>query len=175
MLQQCCSKDNMRSMLKFLVALAVAFVAMMTFRALVFTIYTVPGSQLEPEFKAGDRVMVNRWSYGLRTGDDGLFSYGRLCWQSVSNGDFVAVDDSLGNVSIGCCTALPGDTIRWQERTIVVPGKQNCAKHNYYMIDRLGLVREEQIIGRVFLIVYNRAPGTAFWTGYDTDRLLLSR
>ena len=175
MLQQCCSKDNMRSTLKFLVALAVAFIVMMAFRALVFTIYTIPGSQLEPAFKAGDRVMVNRWSYGLRTGGSGLFSYGRLCWQAINKGDLVAADDSIGNVSIGCCTALPGDTIRWQERTIIVPGKANCAKHNYYLIDRLGLVREEQIIGRVFLIVYNRHPDSTFWRGYDPDRLLLPR
>ena len=165
----------MRSTLKFLVAFVVAFIVMMAFRALVFTIYTVPGSQLEPDFKAGDRVMVNRWSYGLRTGGSGLFSYGRLCWQAIEKGDYVAVDDTLGNVSIGCCTALPGDTVKWKERTIIVPGKANCAKQDYYMIDRLGLVREEQVIGRVFLIVYNRAPGSAFWNGYDADRLLLSR
>ena len=163
----------MRSTLKFLMALVVAFVVMMTFRALVFTIYTVPGSHLEPAFKAGDRVMVNRWSYGLRTGGGGLFSYGRLCWQAVEKGDFVAIDDSLGNVTIGCCTALPGDTVRWQGRTIIVPGKANCANHDYYMIDRLGLIREEQIIGRAFLIVYNHAPGHFFWSGYDADRLLM--
>ena len=57
----------MRSTLKFLLALVVAFAAMLTFRALVFTIYTVPDASVEPTFKAGDRVMVNRWSYGLRT------------------------------------------------------------------------------------------------------------
>ena len=165
----------MRSTLKFLLALAVAFVVMRAFRALVFTIYTVPGSQLDPAFKAGDRVMVNRWSYGLRTGGEGLFSYGRLCWQAVDKGDYVAVDDTIGNVSIGQCTGLPGDTVKWQGRTLVVPGKDNCAKHDYYMIDRFGLIREEQIIGRVFLIVYNRTPGSFFWNGYDTDRFLLSR
>jgi signal peptidase I len=165
----------MRSTLKFLLALAVAFVVMMAFRALVVTIYTVPGSQLEPAFKAGDRVMVNRWSYGLRTGGEGLFSYGRLCWQAVDKGDYVAVDDTVGNVSVGQCTGLPGDTVKWQGRTFVVPGKASCAKHDYYMIDRFGLIREEQIIGRVFLIVYNHAPGSFFWNGYDTDRLLLSR
>jgi signal peptidase I len=165
----------MRNTLKFLVALAVAFIVMMAFRALVFTIYTVPGPQLEPAFKAGDRVMVNHWSYGLRTGGGGLFSYGRVCWQAVEKGDYVAVDDSAGNVSIGCCTALPGDTVSWQGRTIVVPGKAYCAKHDYYMIDRLGLVLEEQVIGRVILIVYNRKPGSPLWSGYDTERLLIAR
>ena len=58
----------MRNLLKFLLALTVALMLMMAFRALVFTIYYVDGDGLEPEFVAGDHVMVNRWSYGLRTG-----------------------------------------------------------------------------------------------------------
>ena len=165
----------MRSTLKFLLALAIAFVVMLMFRALVFTIYTVPGSSLEPAFKAGDRVMVNRWSYGLRTGGEGLFSYGRLCSQPVVKDDWVAVDDSAGNVVIGLCTGLPGDTICMEGRTLIIPGKANCARHDYYRIEQMGLVREEQIIGRVSLIVYNHAPGKPFWLGYDSRRLLLPK
>lgn len=165
----------MRSTLKFIVALAAAFIAMLAFRALVFTIYTVPGSLLEPAFKAGDRVMVNRWSYGLRTGGSGLFPYGRLWRQPITKDDLVAVDDSAGNVLLGRCTALPGDTIQIEGRTVIVPGKLNCARHDYYSIDQLGLVREEQIIGRVSLVIYNHAPGHAFWRGYSSKRILLPR
>lgn len=163
----------MRSTLKFITALAVAFLVMLVFRALVFTIYTVPGSSLEPTFKAGDRVMVNRWSYGLRTGGGGLFSYGRLCRQPIAKGDWVAVDDSTGQVLIGRCTALPGDTVRWQQRTVVVPGKVSCAHHDYYLFDSLTMVREEQIIGRVMLVVYGHIPGRPFWNSYDATRFLL--
>ena len=144
----------MRSTLKFLIALAVAFVAMLTFRALVFTIYPVPSSALERE---------------------GLFSYGRLCGQPIEKDDLVALDDSAGNVQIGRCIALPGDTISYQQRTVIIPGKQNCARHDYYQIEPLGLVREEQIIGRVALVVYNHAPGQPFWLGYDARRLLLPK
>ena len=165
----------MRSTLKFLVAFVVAFIVMMAFRALVFTIYTVPGSTLEPIFKKGDRVMVNRWSYGLRTGGEGLFSYGRLCRQPVGMNDWVAFDDSSGRVLIGRCTAQPGDTIHWQQRTLVVPGKANCSHHDYYRIDQFGLIREEQIIGRVMMVVYQHTPGNVFWRGYDSRRLLLPK
>lgn len=163
----------MRSTLKFLLALAVAFVVMLTFRALAFTIYTVPGSDLEPRFKAGDRVMVNRWSYGLRTGGSGLFSYGRICRRPVAKGDWVAVSDSAGKVVIARCTALPGDTIRQQGRTFIVPGTFSCARQDYYQVDSVALVREEQIIGRVVLVVYNHKPGCVFWSDYDAERLLL--
>lgn len=163
----------MRSTLKFLLALAVAFVAMLAFRALVFTIYTVPGSQFEPTFKAGDRVMVNRWSYGLRMGDGCLFSYDRMCRQPVHQGHWVVVDDSLGQILMGRCTALPGDTVRWQDRKLILPSKAACAQHDYYMVDGVGLVREERIIGRVTLVVYNHKPGSPFWSDYSASRLLL--
>ena len=163
----------MRSTLKFFVVLAVAFATMLLLRALFFTIYIVPGSQLEPTFKAGDRVMVNRWSYGLRTGDGRLFSYGRLCRQSVCKDHWVAVDDSLGQTLIGRCTALSGDTVRWQERKFVLPSKAACARHDYYFIDGVGFVREEQIIGRVVLVVYNHTLGSPFWCDYSVSRFLL--
>ena len=61
----------MRSTLKFLIVLAVSLLVMLVFRALAFTVYAVGGKALEPDFKAGDRVLVNRWSYGLRTGAAG--------------------------------------------------------------------------------------------------------
>ena len=83
----------MRNTLKFLLVLAVSLLLMMAFRALAFTVYKVEGSGLEPEFSAGDRVLVNRWSYGLRTGGGGPFSYGRLCRQPVERGDLVAYED----------------------------------------------------------------------------------
>lgn len=158
--------------LKFLIALIVAVVVMLIFRALVFTIYTVPGTTLEPVFKAGDRVMVNRWSYGLRTGDDSLFPYGRLCRQKVTKGDWIAVEDSTGHVLLGQCQALPGDTIRLDSRTIIVPGKLTCAHHDYYHIGNFGLVREEQIIGRVAFVVFNHKLNEPLWRGYDASRLL---
>ena len=159
--------------MSFIYRLAAAFAAMLLFRALVFTVYTVPGPQLEPTFKAGDRVMVNRWSYGLRTGDGRLFSYGRLWRQPVHQGDWVVVDDSLGQTLIGRCTALPGDTVRWQERTLIVPSKAACARYDYYLLDSLGFVREEQIVGRIALVVYNHTPEQPFWCGYPVERFLL--
>jgi signal peptidase I len=161
-----------RDTLKFIGALIIAFLIMLLFRALIFTIYTVPGSSLEPVFKPGDRVLVNRWSYGLRTGGGSLFSYGRICQQPVRRGDWIAVNDTTGHVMMGQCVSLPGDTVRWQGHTIIVPGKVNCARHDYYGTEQLGLVQEEQIIGRVTFVMYNHQPGTAFWEGYDHGRWL---
>ncbi len=170
----------MRSTLKFLAALIAAFVLMLAFRALVFTTYTVVGADMAPLFHSGDRVMVNRWSYGLRTGGTGIFSYGRLARQTVERGDVIAVDDDSARHVLLCrCLAQPGDTVSMAGRTIVVPGTVTCAQQDYYLVRPLGkdcrtmLLPEQHIIGRTFLIFFNHQPDQPFWTGYDHKRLLL--
>lgn len=181
----------MRNTLKFLLVLAVSLLLMMAFRALAFTVYKVEGSGLEPEFSAGDRVLVNRWSYGLRTGGGGgPFSYGRLCRQPVERGDLVAYEDPRDSTHIsvlfGRCRALPGDTVRYQGHLEEVPSLKNCADADYYWMQALneknpldsrllGPISEERIIGRAVLIVFSHRPGDAPWTGYRSDRLLLPK
>jgi signal peptidase I len=168
-----------RSTLKFLLAFAIAMMVMMAFRALVFTVFTIPGNRLSPVFQPGDRVMVNRWSYGLRTGGAGsIFSYGRLCQQSVEKGDLVAINDSTGSVQVCRCKAQPGDTLHVKGRILAVPGVYNCAQQDYYWMESVdgreaGMVAEEQVMGRVFLIVYNHDDRLPFWRGFDRQRLLL--
>lgn len=179
----------MKATLKFLLTLTVALLIMLAFRALVFTIYTVDGDGLQPEFQKGDRVMVNRWSYGLRTGsDEGLFSYGRLCRQQIEKGDIVAFedprDDSRNTVLFGRCRALPGDTVRYRGYVELVPSLKNCADADYYWMQalnednpldsrQLGFISEQLIIGRAFLIVFSHDNAKPFWAGYQHDRLLL--
>jgi signal peptidase I len=161
----------MRNTLKFFAALLVAFLVMLAFRALVFTIYYVDNSSLKPAFLEGDHVMVNRWSYGLRAGGNALFSYGRICRQQPQKGDFIAFDDSIGRVFIATCTALPGDTVG----SAVVPSIRGCADADYYLTDRYGLVREESIIGRACMVLYSHDPAYPFWNGYLKSRFMLFR
>jgi signal peptidase I len=169
--------------------LALALVAMLGFRALVLTIYTVEGDGLSPEFMAGDHVMVNRWSYGLRTGsENGLFSYGRLCRQMPKIGDFIAYEDPRDSTSrsvlFGCCQALPGDTVECDGRMIVVPSVKDCADSDYYWISALGegnpidsrvlgFVSERRIIGRAFLVVFNHDASQPLLCGWHHERLFL--
>ncbi|MBR0048759.1 MAG: signal peptidase I [Prevotella sp.] len=156
---------------KFLLALLVAFVMMLVFRALVFTIYYVEDSSLKPAFIGGDHVMVNRWSYGLRTGDNKLFPYGRICRQQPKRGDYIAFDDSLGHVFISKCTALPGDTVG----TFIVPSTKGCYDADYYLTERYGFVSESRIIGRACIILYSHDPAYPFWDGYLESRFMLIR
>lgn len=181
----------MRSTLKFILALAVSLVAMMAFRAVVATVYTVEGDGLAPVFVKGDRVLVNRWSYGLRTGsDDGLFSYGRLCWQLVEVGDYVAYEDPRDStrhtILFGRCHAQPGDTILCNGRPTVVPSRKDCADADYYWLRalgqgnptdsrELGFISEQRIIGRAVLIVYNHDARHPLSSGWRLERLLLPK
>ena len=174
----------MRNTFKFLLALAIAFAVMLAFRSLVMTVCMIEGDGLAPQFIAGDHVVVNRWSYGLRTGEKGgLFDYGRICRQDIKKGDFIAFEDSLGQVLICRCTALPGDTIM---KNVVVPGLVNCADQDYYWVEpvgknnllssrQLGFIPEQRIIGRACLVLYSRDPSASFWKGYRSERLLLPR
>ena len=178
----------MRPALRFLIALTISLSSVMVVRALAFTIYTVGGDGLEPTFKAGDHVMVNRWSYGLRTGSSRLFGFGRLCRQPVERGDIVAFEDPTDStytrVLFGKVKALPGDTIRYGKHVILLPSLQDCADHDYYWIQSVGEkntfdsrifgpVADERVIGRAFLIIYSHDPSAALWRGYPSDRWLL--
>lgn len=175
----------MKALAKFIAALAVAATLMLAFRALVFTLYTVEGRALEPELMQGDRVLVNRWSYGLRTGGTGsLFRYGRMGHSRVEPGDLVAFDspaDSLPGVLICRCKAGPGDTVRTAAGTAVVPGLATCADEDCYWMEavgrgntmdsrRFGPVPESRIIGRVCVVLYSHDDTMPPYMGYRKER-----
>jgi len=177
-------KKEMRKTLKFLLSLAVALLAMIAFRALGLSLYTVGGDGLSPVFLSGDRVLVNRWSYGLRVGggDHSLFGYGRLWRQPIEKGDIVAFEHPTeGDIVICRCKGLPGDTLVSDGETLVVPSLKDCADADYYWLESinrenpvdsrlLGFVSEEYIIGRAVMVAYSHDPDSTLWTGWRADR-----
>ena len=158
--------------LRFLLALIVAFALMMAFRVLAMTVYTISDDALMPQLSRGDRVLVNRWSYGLRVSGGALFSYGRIGRQQVNVGDLVVVDSDEGDASttsIFRCAAVPGDTVTIDGLLTVVPSLEACADADYYLMEDCagrGFVREEQIIGRVTHIVYSHNLEAPLWMGW---------
>lgn len=180
----------MKACVKSILALTVAALLMLAFRSLAFTIYTVGGDALGPDFRSGDRIMVNRWSYGLRTGSaDGLFRYGRIARQDIGRGEIVAFDspaDSMPGVMVCRCRAVPGDTVSTATGSVIVPGRDTCADQEYYWMEALdkndttdsrlfGFVPENLVIGRVCMIVYNHDDAQPFYTGYRSDRVLIMK
>ena len=156
-------------------------------RAVVMTVYTIPGDGLRPMFMAGDRVLVSRWSYGLRVGggDSWPFGYGRLWRDEIKRGDILAFENptDVGSIVVCRCKGVPGDTLDVMGETLVVPGIRDCADADYYWLESvneenpvdsrlLGFISEEYIIGRVVMVAYSHDPSEPLWRGWRSDRLL---
>ena len=178
---------TMRKTIKFVLALVVALVLMLCFRVLAFTVYTIDGQGLSPLFCQGDRVLINRWSYGLRVGGEGSpFGYGRIGRNAVNRGDLVAFENpqNPNEVLICRCKALPGDTIHHEGQALVVPGLKSCASADHYWMEAisqenaldshfLGFIPEQYIIGRAIMVIYSHDPSESLFCGWRNDRLFM--
>ena len=176
----------MPNWLKFAIAFASAFVLMLAFRALAFSVYTVEGKGLQPVYISGDRLLVNKWSYGLRIDGGGIIPYSRMLRKPVQRGDIVLFDlpnDTIQGEFIARCKAVPGDTIQVQNRMVVIPGLKDCADADYYWLESIypknpadsrcfGFISERNIIGRVVTILYSHDDQREFWEGYREERIL---
>ncbi len=160
----------MTKWLKYVIPLVSAFALMLVIRALVVSTLSVNGNGLAPVFKQGDQLLINRCSYGMRIEGHGLLPYSRLMRRPVRKGDIVAFklpSDSIKGLMIARCTGVPGDTIRTNRGTMLVPGLKTCAKTDYYWLEALnkqnpvdsrhiGFIAEKQIVGKVVTVLYNR-------------------
>lgn len=108
----------MRSLLKTLL-IAIALVLLV--KLMAFTSCTIPSSGMENTLYQGDRVIVNKWSYGFRVPFISLFGYHRWGNFSVEKGDIVlfnnpfprSLDEAidLREVFMNRCVGVPGDTL----------------------------------------------------------------
>ena len=160
----------MANWLKYVIAFASAFALMLAIRTLAFSIHGVVGNGLAPLYQNGDRLLINRCSYGLRIEGHGILPYSRLMRSPVERGDIVAFRvpcDSIAGLYIARCRAIPGDTISTQEGALLVPGLKTCAKTDYYWLEsinpnnpadsrHIGFIPESHIIGKVISVLYNR-------------------
>lgn len=178
----------MKEALKFLLALAITTVIMLAVRALFIEIYAVRNTLAPSPLMGGDRVLVNRWSYGLRAGDNVLVPYSRWFADSIRRGDLVAFNPPadtvrpafLRDVFIARVKALPGDTVAIGKERFVIPvGNKECNHHGKKLFlleadkpQNRWIVPESNIIGRVFLIVYSTNAGGRWPWNYRKNRWL---
>lgn len=165
----------MRNAIRFLISLGVAWIVLLLVRTLAFTSYTIADRSLEPSLLQGDRVIVNRWSYGLRTGGDSLFRYARIMPSPAKKGDFIAFyipvgmqkNGRSGKILIGRVAAVPGDTIAVYGKNFRIPKDCKTCSRSYQALYAIGpandsclfLVSEKDVVGRVCWIVYNFRNG----------------
>ena len=110
-------------------ALAVAIIIVLLVKTFAFTSCTIPFSGMENSLYQGDRIIVNKWSYGLRTPFMSLFSYHRWGNGEVREGDIVVFNNprpvnpqtavDRREVFISRCVGVPGDTLMLTDQLTV--------------------------------------------------------
>ena len=106
--------------LKWIFAFAGAIAVVLLLRGFAFTSYLIPSTGMENSLFQGERILVNKWSYGLRLPLMSLFSYHRWCERSVRQQDVVVFNNpaAIGQptidrreIYISRCIGTPGDTL----------------------------------------------------------------
>ena len=101
-------------------ALLGAFLLVGFLRLFMVSLLVIPQEGERPVFYAGDRVLVNKLSYGVRIPFIHWFGYHRLGKGTVDIGHWVAFNNPIASpkvqidrkeVFVGRCIALPGDTL----------------------------------------------------------------
>jgi signal peptidase I len=101
----------------FVIIGSVALVSLV--RCFAFSSVTIPTDGMAPSLYSGERILVNRWSYGLRLPLMSLFGYHRLHESKPAYGDVIVFNNPLSRSAsverrelfISRCIARPGDTV----------------------------------------------------------------
>ncbi len=105
---------------KWIFAFAGAIAVVLLLRGFAFTSCLIPSTGMENSLFQGERILVNKWSYGLRVPLMSLFSYHRWCERSVRQQDVVVFNNpaAIGlptidrrEIYISRCIGTPGDTL----------------------------------------------------------------
>ena len=110
----------MRKGFKWIIAFAGAIVIVLLLRGFAFTSCLIPSSGMENSLFQGERILVNKWSYGLRVPYMSLFSYHRWNPRRIDKDDIVVFNNPAAikepvidrrEIYISRCIGVPGDTL----------------------------------------------------------------
>lgn len=113
-------KSPNRKYRRWAIVLTAAVVIVLLLRSFVFTSYIIPSSGMENSLYRGDRIIVNKWSYGLRPPCILFPSCPRWHSQPVKSGDIVVFNNPADisqpvidkrEIFISRCIATPGETL----------------------------------------------------------------
>lgn len=106
-------------------AMLTAVVLVLLIKTFAFTSCTIPSTGMENSLYQGERVLVNKWSYGLRM----PFSTWRWLEKPVRKGDVVLFNNpnprsphtsvSSRELFISRCVGVPGDTLMLNDELLV--------------------------------------------------------
>ncbi len=105
---------------KWILAFVGAIVIVLLLRGFAFTSCLIPSTGMENSLFQGERILVNKWSYGLRLPLMSAFSYHRWRERPVQKRDIVVFNNPAGiqqptidrrEIYISRCIGTPGDTL----------------------------------------------------------------
>ena len=105
---------------KWILVFAGAIVIVLLLRGFAFPSCFIPSTGMENSIFQGERILVNKWSYGLRVPFMSIFSYHRWRERPVREQDIVVFNNPAGirqpvidrrEIYIGRCIGVPGDTL----------------------------------------------------------------
>ena len=105
---------------KWIFAFAGAIAVVLLLRGFAFTSCLIPSTGMENSLFQGERILVNKWSYGLRLPLMSAFSYHRWRERPVQKRDIVVFNNPAGiqqptidrrEIYISRCIGTPGDTL----------------------------------------------------------------
>lgn len=121
------------------VKLAIVVILVLLLRGFAFTSCLIPSAGMEDSILPGERILVNKWSYGLRIPFMSIFSYHRWGESPVKDLDIVVFNNPFAiqqplidrrEVYISRCIGLPGDTLLVDSLfSVVSPTDTLCPKH----------------------------------------------
>lgn len=154
-----------------------AVLVVVLLRCCVATSYLIPSSGMENSLYRGERILVDKWSYGLRLPLMKLWGYHRWADRRVQKEDIVVFNNPANvaepvidrrEVFISRCIGTPGDTLLVDSLFSVIPSEKNAPDQKFlYAYPKQ---REPQLDSLLALL--SIAPGRLL--GQDSARYIRS-
>ena len=125
---------------KWILAFAGAIAIVLLLRGFAFTSCLIPSTGMENSLFQGERILVNKWSYGLRLPLMSAFSYHRWRERPVQKRDIVVFNNPAGiqqptidrrEIYISRCIGTPGDTLLIDSLFSVIPSEKNAPDQKF--------------------------------------------
>ncbi|ADV42613.1 signal peptidase I [Bacteroides helcogenes] len=109
-------------------------------RGCVATSYLIPSTGMENSLYCGERIIVNKWSYGLRLPFMRLWDYHRWAERPVQKEDILVFNNPANfsepvidrrEVFISRCIGIPGDTLLIDSLFSVIPSEKNAPDQKF--------------------------------------------
>ncbi len=109
-------------------------------RGCAVTSYLIPSSGMENSLFQGERILVNKWSYGLRLPFMSLWNYHRWGDSPVQKEDIIVFNNPANlsepvidrrEVFISRCIGVPGDTLLIDSLFSVIPSEKNAPDQKF--------------------------------------------